>query len=240
MIQQKTILYKDDQLTYEGVLCWDDSTSESRPGVLVAHAFGGQSSFDIEKAYLLAELGYVGFAIDMYGQGNRATTREEASRLMHTLTDNRPLLLERMTLAWEVLKSLEKVDANRTAAIGFCFGGKCVLDLARSGVNINGVVPFHGIFDQPGIQYTAPILASILVLHGYDDPLATPNQMVELTDELSKRKADWQLVAFGNTGHAFTNPKANAPEIGMIFNSTTNERAWKMMENFLASIFSNH
>jgi len=222
---------------FEGTVSRDTDLTGPQPGVLVAHAFGGQAAFDTDKAEDLARLGYVAIAIDMYGQGRRASDPAEASALMCELTDDRPVVAKRMQMWLDVLAGLPDVDARRMAAIGFCFGGKCVLDLARSGADLRGVVGFHAVLDAPEITSKAPMLASVLVLHGWDDPLATPAQFCELGAELTGRGADWQMMAYGATGHAFTNPEANAPEDGMSFNAQTNDRAWALMAAFLAEKF---
>lgn len=237
-MQTKTITYSHAAHTFEGVIAWDDQIEGKRPLVLVSHAYGGQAEFDVNKAKELAKMGYVGFALDMYGKGRRASSPEEAQALMAELTADRAMLLSRIKLALETGKGQDFVDPHKVAAIGFCFGGKCVLDLARSGEDIKGVVSFHGVYDKPNISYTEPIKASVLVLHGWEDPLATPDQTVELARELTERNADWNIHAYGHTGHAFTNPHAHAPERGMFFSEKSNRRSWKAMANFLAEVFA--
>lgn len=238
MINSQVIEYHLDGKAYEGVVCWDDSIRGKRPGVLVSHAWFGQSDFEIQKAKDLAARGYVAFALDMYGKGRRATNADEAGKLMHECVDDRIELRSRILNALETLKGQELVDNNRLGAIGFCFGGRCVLDLARTGIDIKGVASFHGIYDPPNIEYTEPIKAAVLVLHGWEDPLATPEQTVALGKELTMRKADWQILAFGHTGHAFTNPHAAAPESGMAFQADSNRRAWISMSNFFEELFA--
>lgn len=219
---------------FEGTVSRASDVSGAQPGVLVAHAFGGQTEFDTGKAEDLARLGYVAIAIDMYGQGRRAGNPAEASALMHELTDNRPVVAKRMQMWLKVLADMPDVDAQRMGAIGFCFGGKSVLDLARSGADLRAVVGFHAVLDAPEVVVDAPMLASVLVLHGWDDPLATPAQFSALGAELTGRGADWQAMAYGDTGHAFTNPQANAAADGMMYNPLTNDRAWAAMAAFLA------
>ncbi|MCJ7467012.1 MAG: dienelactone hydrolase family protein [Maribacter sp.] len=239
MIQTEAIQYTSPESgkIFEGFICWDTTTATKKPGVLVAHTFRGQSQFEINKAKELAELGYVGFAIDMYGKGRRANTPEEAQLLMDELNADRPLLLHRIILALNTLQNKPQVDAEKIGAIGFCFGGKCVLDLARSNAILKGVASFHGVYDAPKITYSGPIKASILILHGWEDPLGTPAQLEELAHELTKRQADWQILAFGHTGHAFTNPQAQFPKKGMFYQKSSNNRAWKAMANFFEDIF---
>ena len=205
---------------------------------MVAPTFKGQSAFETKKAELLAALGYVGFAIDIYGQGKRATEPEEASALMAVLNDDRALLLKHMQLATQTIRQLPQVDASKLAAIGFCFGGKCVLDLARSGEDIKAAISFHGIYDPPPLKGAETIKAAVLVLHGWEDPLAPREQTVALADELTQHNADWQIHMFGHTAHAFTNPQAQARDAGMFFNPLSAERGWAMMEAFLRSQFA--
>lgn len=237
MIQTATVTYSDSAQSFEGFVAWDDQSHEDRPGVLIAHAFGGLSDFEKNKAIELAKLGYVGFAIDIYGKGIRATNNEDARELMSTLNNDRSLLLKRIQLALSTLKRQDLVDNENIAAIGFCFGGKCVLDLARSGEAIKGVVSFHGVYDPPNINLKTKINCSVLALHGWDDPLSKPDQTIALAKELTEREADWQILSFGHTGHAFTNPKAQRPEQGAFYHPQSSQRAWKAMIRFFDEIF---
>jgi dienelactone hydrolase len=238
MIHTETIEYQDADQIFEGKISWDDTIKEKKPGVLIAHAFGGQSDFETGKSVELAQLGYVGMAIDIYGKGRRASGPDEAARLMAELNNDRALLLKRMNLSWQTLRDFPEVDASQTGAIGFCFGGKCVLDLARSGADVKGVVSFHGMFDKPGLPEDKEVKASILVLHGWEDPMARPEMFVDFANEMTERKADWQMHAFGHTGHAFTNPKANAPDRGLFYQPTSSKRAWQSMGNFFEELFT--
>ena len=237
MIRKKTLHYHEGIQAFEGNIYWDDSEPGRKPGILIAHAFGGQSEFERNKAIELAKLGYVGFAVDLYGKGKRASSNEEAQAFMNELDSNRGLLLKRMQLSLDTLMAFEQVDNKRIGAIGFCFGGKCVLDLARSGADIRGVVSFHGLYDKPSIKHQSPVKAAILILHGWDDPLAPPEQTVALAKELTERKANWQLLSFGNTGHAFTNPKAQFPERGMFYHALSSRRGWNAMVRFFLEVF---
>nr|WP_228024634.1 dienelactone hydrolase family protein [cf. Phormidesmis sp. LEGE 11477] len=232
------MVYKDELgNAFEGTVSWDDARSEPRPGVMVTSTFVGQSAFETQKAELLAELGYVGFAIDVYGQGKRATSPAEAGELMAVLNEDRELLAARMTLALKTIRELPQVDTAQVAAIGFCFGGKCVLDLARTGADVKGVVSFHGIYDPPPTG-AEQISAAVLVLHGWEDPLSPREDTVALTDELTQKGADWQVHMYGHTAHAFTNPKAQAKAAGMFFVPRAAERGWQVMQNFLTSQLS--
>jgi dienelactone hydrolase len=207
------------------------------PVVLVTPAFGGLDDFARGKADWLATLGYIGFAVDYYGEGRTARDEAHASEMMHVLQADRATLLVRMTAALDTARTLPNADKSRIAAIGFCFGGKAVLDLARSGAALSGVVPFHGIFDAPPSGCTK-MNTSVLVLHGWDDPLATPEQAVGLAAELTAHCDDWQMLAFGHTSHAFTNPDAQNPEAGMAYVSSSNDRAFAAMQAFLKERFA--
>jgi len=238
MIKTRTIEYSDDQLTYEGVVAYDESSRERRPIVMVIHTYKGQGDFENEKAIMLAQMGYVGFAIDVYGKGVRASNPDEAMELMGALNDDRSELLRRLNTSLNTARSWDQMaDTSRIGAIGFCFGGKCVLDIARSGEKLSGGVSFHGIFDQPDINQDTPIKTPLLVLHGWDDPLAKPEDVVALSEELKKKGAEWELIAYGNTGHAFTNPLANSPDGGMKYSPYADKNSWKRMGDFLEEMF---
>ncbi len=206
-----------------------------RPVVLVAHAWGGQDDFAREKAKMLAGLGYVGFAIDVYGKGRRGTTPEENSKLMQPFLDDRALLLERLLAATAAASAQRCVDPERVGAIGFCFGGLCVLDLVRSGAPaVRAAACFHGLYHPPGLKSSeGPISAKVLVLHPFDDPMAPPESVIGLAKELTGAGADWQIHMHGHTMHAFTNPAAAAPEMGLKYQERSANRAFGAMEHFL-------
>lgn len=236
-IQTEPIIYEGPGGRFSGTVSWDATIEGRRPGVLVSHAYGGQGEFDTNKAEALARRGYVGLALDMYGEGVRANDADEATRLMNVLVDDRDLLAQRINRAFDVLREQPLVDPSRTGAIGFCFGGRCVLDLARSGADVLGVASFHGIYDAPPTPSTNSISASVLVLHGWDDPLATPEAVVALGNELTERRADWQILAFGDTNHAYTNPAAQDIDGGMMYNERSTNRAWRTMTYFFQDLF---
>lgn len=237
-IRTRTIEYEDGDALLEGELAWDDAGVAARPGVLIAHAWRGRSEFESGKARSLAELGYAGFAMDLYGKGVRGGSIEENRALMRPFMEDRALLQRRMRLALECLRSQEEVDAARTGAIGFCFGGLCVLDLARTGAGIGGVASFHGLLRPPGNTLANTIRAKVLVLHGWDDPMATPDELVALGRELTSMGADWQIHAFGNAMHAFTNPQANDPGFGTVYQADADRRSWQLAQAFLAEVFA--
>ncbi len=237
-IETRTVEYEHDGTILEGLFAWDTVVSGARPGVLVSHAWAGRGDFENDKAKQLAGLGYSALALDLYGKGVRGSGPEENAGLMQPFLDNRQMLQQRLLVALNTLRAQPEVDAGRTAAIGFCFGGLCVLDIARTGEDIAGVVSFHGLFGAPGNTEGNRIKAKVLALHGWDDPMATPEQAIGLASELTSMGADWQLHAYGNTLHAFTNPEAKDREFGTVYDSNADRRSWLAMQDFLGELFA--
>lgn len=237
-IETRTVEYEHDGTILEGLFAWDTVVSGARPGVLVSHAWAGRGDFENDKAKQLAGLGYSALALDLYGKGVRGSGPEENAGLMQPFLDNRQMLQQRLLVALTTLRAQPEVDAGRTAAIGFCFGGLCVLDIARTGEDIAGVVSFHGLFGAPGNTEGNRVKAKVLALHGWDDPMATPEQAIGLASELTSMGADWQLHAYGNTLHAFTNPEAKDREFGTVYDSNADRRSWLAMQDFLGELFA--
>lgn len=233
--------YTDDGLTCEAFLAYDDSTTGPRPCVLVGHSWAGQSDAEREKARQLALLGYVGVALDIYGKGKRGGLTEDNSGLMQPFLDDRAMLRQRLHAGLAAARKHPMVDPDRIAAIGYCFGGLCVLDLARSvaaGSGVRGVVSFHGLLGAPGLGKQETMTAKILVLHGYDDPMAPPQSLLDFAQEMSAARADWQVHAYGGTVHAFTWPGANMPDRGIRYNADADRRSWTAMKNFLEEVLA--
>ena len=236
-IRTRLIDYRDGDRTFQGMLTWDDACGEPRPGVLVAHTIRGRSDFEESKAKRLAALGYVGFAIDVYGKDAIGSSMEDCRAMMGALRDDRATLQRRLLVAVQALRDQDEVDASCIAAMGYCFGGLCVLDIARTGEPLAGVISFHGLFDPPGNTDGNRIRARILALHGWDDPLATPEQALALAGELGSMGADWQLHAYGNVRHAFTNPAADASTGVTVYNELADRRSWAAAQYFLSELF---
>ncbi len=238
-IISNTINYLDDETLLEGFFAYDDSSKERKPAILIAHAWGGRNQFVEDKAIELAKLGYVAFALDMYGAGKTGNSIEENSRLMQPFIDDRACLQKRMNAALYAVKLLPWVDDKNIAAIGFCFGGLCVLDLARSGADIKGVVSFHGLLKPPTAQQIdqKTITAKMLILHGHEDPLTNPEELTHFYQEMNTKHVDWQLNHYSHTQHAFTNPDANDINLGLVYHPVNSERAWLAMKNFLTELF---
>ena len=237
-IVSNTISYMDGDVVLEAFFAFDDAIATRRPAVLISHAWSGRDEFANDKAKKLAELGYVGFALDMYGKGILGTNPEENMALMQPFMHDRTMLQKRIKAALLAVKLLPWVDDSKIAAIGFCFGGLCVLDLARTGVDIKGVVSFHGLLNSADNIHDTPIKAKVLALHGYDDPMALPAQLIEFQNEMTKAGSNWQVHSYGQTMHAFTNPVANNPDFGTVYQADADRRSWLAMQNFLAEIFA--
>lgn len=231
--------YPDGSVTCEGFAAYDDSTDAARPCVLVAHSWAGPSDAERETAARLAGRGYVGFAVDIYGQGTRGGLWDDNTALMQPYLDDRALLRRRLHAALDAARAHPRVDPTRIGAMGFCFGGLCVLDLARSappGSGVRGVVSVHGLFTPPGLGPQPPITARVLALHGWDDPMAPPHDVLAFVAEMSAAGADWQVHAYGNTMHAFTAPGASMPERGLLYNPDAARRAWTATRNFFEEV----
>ncbi len=237
-VTTQAIDYSHNDVQLEGFFAYDNKRPQPLPAVLISHAWGGRDEFVCNKARKLAELGYAAFALDMYGKGIIGSGPEENARLMNPLMNDRRLLQDRITTALETVRKLPQVDPKRIAAMGFCFGGLCVLDLARTGADLRGVVSFHGLFLPPGNTRGNKIKAKVLVLHGHDDPMAPPDQAANLAKELTEAEADWQIHIYGNTLHAFTNPMANDRSFGTVYDETADRRSWESLRNFLAEVLN--
>jgi dienelactone hydrolase len=239
-IVRQTIVYEGPGGPFEGVIAWDDEVESARPGVLVIPNVLGQKEEDNLHAENLARLGYVGFACDVFGQGKRTERGPEQGTYMNEMNADRALLRDRLAASLKVLKDFHAVEPAKTAAIGFCFGGKCALDMARSGQDVLGVVSFHGVYDRPDYTNVSPIAAKVLVCHGWDDPIGPPESVVALGKELTEGRADWQIHAYGNAGHAFTDKSLEGkPPLhpGVAFEPKANRRSWQAMKDFLAELF---
>ena len=237
MIETKEIEYFIENKRFIGFMAYNPTIKNPHPGVLIAHDWEGQHEGMREIAFQLAGMGYVGFAVDMYGDAQTGSTKDMRRALMTPLIENRKKINIRMKAALEKLKEQPIVNPEKIAAIGYCFGGLCALDLARGGADIKGVVSFHGRLTPPEDTTSARIKARMLVLHGYDDPLVPPRQITEFAKEMTNKKADWQLHIYGRVQHSFTNPKAHDKEMGLFYNELADKRSWQSLKDFLSEIF---
>lgn len=232
--ETRPLSYEIEGKEYEAIIA--PGGSAPAPGVLICHAWAGRSDFEIDKAKALAELGYAGVAIDLFGKGVLGTSKEENQALIEPFVSDRAMLQKRLLQITDIVREQPEIDSSNIAAIGFCFGGLCVLDIARAGADIKGVVSFHGLLGAPG--NTRKIKAKVLALHGWDDPMAPPKDVQSLAKELTEAGADWQLHAYGGTMHAFTNPNADDSDFGTVYNAEADARSWVAMKNFLSEALS--
>ncbi|MDR3477274.1 MAG: dienelactone hydrolase family protein [Gammaproteobacteria bacterium] len=238
MIQIAKIEYIDGDTVLEGYCALDDTKPGKKPAVIVAHDWSGRNDFACQKAEKLAELGYVGFALDMYGRRIIGKTNEEKSALIKPFMEDRALLRRRILAALATVQELEVVNTASIAVMGFCFGGLCALDLARSGADIRGAVSFHGLLNAPTGIPQEKIVAKVLALHGHDDPMVPPAQVADFQKEMTDAKVDWQFHTFGNVMHGFTNPVAHDPKFGTVYDGLADKRSWVIAREFFAEIFA--
>lgn len=237
-ITTSTVDYRDGDTLLEGYLASPAKTPA--PALLIAHMWGGRVEFVCEKARQLAALGYTAFALDMYGKGPNGITvgrnPEESARLMQPFVDDRRMLQQRILSAYKTLRTRPEADPQRIVVMGYCFGGKCALDLARTGVELRGAVSIHGLLDPPPENQRGHIKCKVLLLHGNEDPLADMQSLSALQQELTAMDADWQSVIYGKVQHAFTNPSANNPAAGTVYNAAAAQRSWRALLNFLDEV----
>lgn len=237
-LRTEVIEYKHGDIVLEGYLAYDDVVKGKRPGIIVVHEWWGLNPYARMRTEQLAKLGYIAFAIDMYGKGVRAKDPAEAGSLSGIYRGNHPLMHSRANAGLEVLRNHPLANVNRIAAIGYCFGGTVVLEMARSGVELAGVVSFHGGLSTPNPSDAKNIKGKVLVLHGADDPAVPPDQVIAFQDELRKAGVDWQMVSYGGAVHSFTNPEAgNDPSRGAAYNEKADKRSWEAMKTFFGEIF---
>jgi len=237
-IHTEIVEYKQGDTVLEGYLAYDDTLKGKLPGVLIVHEWTGLGPYVKKRAEQIASLGYVGFAVDIYGKGIRPKDTKEAAYQAGIYRSNRPLMRERAKAGLEQLKRQTFVDPQRIAAIGYCFGAGVALELARSGADLAGVVSFHGNLDTPHPDDAQNIKAKILVCHGADDPFVTLDQVTAFQNEMRAAGVDWQMVIYGHAVHSFTNPASgNNPSSGLAYNEKADRRSWEAMKAFFGEIF---
>jgi dienelactone hydrolase len=209
-----------------------------RPAVLILPTIMGRSDLELGFARRLVGLGYAAVVADLYGREHIGKPREECRALMMALLGDRPFLQARLLAVLEAVRALDEVESERVVAIGYCFGGLCALDLARTGADLRGIASFHGLFTRPGNLEDTPIRAKVIAFHGWDDPMAPPASVDALGAELTRAGADWQVHAYGGVMHGFTNPAANDPERGLAYNAGADRRSWSALTDFLAEVLA--
>ncbi len=233
-VVEVTMEYQQGQTVLEGYIVYDDAlVQDNAPAVLVVHDWMGFSEYPRARARQLAELGYVAMAVDIYGKGVRPQSVQEAWEVSLLYKENRQLMRDRISAALDTLREHPMVNPARIGAMGYCFGGTVALELARGGEDVRGIVSFHGGLDASDTIKTENVKAKVLVLHGADDPLVPPQQVVAFQDEMREAGADWQMVFYGDTVHSFTQPDAGTDKSkGVAYNKKADERSWEAMKNF--------
>ena len=238
-VRTETLAYRDDAVALQGHLAWDDAVQGKRPGVIVVHEWWGLNDYARERAGMLAELGYVALAVDMYGEGKATEHGDQAREWMQQIAANVEKWQRRALLGLDLLRDHPLVDRNRTAAIGYCFGGATVLQMAYSGADLAGVVSFHGSLPVATGQQAGNIKAKILVAHGSQDTFIPAERIAKFRAALNKAGADWQMIEYGGAEHSFTNPGADAHGMENIrYDKDADRRSWRHMQQFFEEIFS--
>ena len=234
-VRIEPVEYKQGDTTLKGQIAYDDAAKGKRPGVIVVHEWWGLNDYAKGRAKMLAEAGYVAFAVDMFGDGKSTEHPEEAGKWASAVAQNKQVGIDRFNAALALFKKNERVDANHIAAIGYCFGGGVVLTMALQGTDLDGVVSFHGAL--PTEPATGKVTASILACHGAADPLITPEQVATFQKNLVDAGADWEFISYGGAKHSFTNPGADAHNIPpLAYNEKADKRSWQALLDFLAEV----
>jgi dienelactone hydrolase len=237
-VKTKVIEYKQGDTILEGYLAWDSDKSVKRPGILIVHEWNGLGTYVKKRAEMLAKLGYIAFAADIYGKGVRPTDPADSAKFAGIYKNDRALMRARARAGLEELKKQKFVDPQRLAAIGFCFGGTSVLELARDGADLRGVVSFHGGLSTPTPQDARNIKGKVLALHGADDPFVKADEVAAFQDEMRKANVDWQMNIYSGAVHGFTNPDNGTDNSkGAAYNEKADKRSWEAMKTFFAEIF---
>ncbi len=237
-IDTKSINYKDGNTALEGYLAYDPWIKGKRPAILLAHAWKGLDDYAKRRTRQLAKMGYIVFALDIYGKGVHAKDHKEAAQLSGIYTNDRKLMRARARAGLEVLSKHKLTDTNRIASVGYCFGGATVLELARSGADIKGTVTFHGNLTTPTPQDAKNIKGKVLVLHGAADTFVSPKVVAAFRKEMDQAKVDWSMKSYKDAVHAFTVREAgNDPSTGLAYNEAADKESWKEMKSFLKILF---
>lgn len=237
-IRTRTVEYQHDGKTLQGFLAWDDAIEDPRPGVMVVHEWWGLNDYIRQRTRMLAELGFVAFAADMYGGGQVTEHGSQAGEWMKQITANIAQWQARAIKGLEVLRSQEMVQTDRIAAVGYCFGGATVMQMAYTGVDVDGVVSFHGSLPVPGPEQAENIRAAVLAFHGSKDDFVPRERVTEFQQALEGAGVDWHMVIHGGARHGFTNPGADKYGVDNIkYDAAADRRSWEHMQSFLDDLF---
>lgn len=239
-VQGKEISYTADGTTLKGWIAWDDAAKDKRPAVLVVHEWWGHNAYTRKRANMLAELGYVALAVDMYGDGRQAMHPDDAGKFASEIAKNRPVAKARFEAAMKLLRKQRNVDAEKLAAIGYCFGGGVVLNMAREGEDLKGVAVFHGGLATDSPAQAGKMKARVRVFTGADDKMIPAAQVESFKQEMEAAGVDYRVVSYPGTMHSFTNPDAD--ELGkkfnmpIAYNAEADKDSWMQLKTFLADV----
>jgi dienelactone hydrolase len=240
-IKGETVEYKAQDVAMKGYLAYDENIKGKRPGILVVHEWWGLNDYARRRARMLAELGYTALAVDMYGDGKQATHPEDAGKFSSELMKNFDVAKARFMAAMEFLKQRPMVDPSRIAAIGYCFGGGVVLNMARQGIDLRGVASFHGSLTAVRPSQPGQVKAKVLVLHGSDDKFIPIEQIEGFKQEMKSTGADFRFISYPGALHSFTSPDAD--ELGkkykmdIAYHAEADKKSWEELKKFLNQIF---
>ena len=241
-LQTQEVTYQAGDTELKGYLAWDDSIKGKRPGVLVVHEWWGHNPYARKRAEMLAELGYTALAVDMYGEGKMASHPDDAGKFSSAVKKNMPLAKERFEAAMGLLQEQDSVSDDQMAAIGYCFGGGIVLEMARAGYDLDGVVSFHGSLGTASPAQKGKVKASVLVLNGKADPFVKHEEIETFKYEMQAAEVDYEFIDYPGAQHSFTNPDADkfGKEFGLplTYSKEADEQSWQAMQDFFNKIFS--
>lgn len=234
----EAVTYTEAGEEYTGYVSYDNAIKGKRPGVMVVHEWWGLDDYARRRTEMLAGLGYVAFAVDMYGTGKVTDSADQAKEWMTEVTADVEWWRERAMAGIRYLKNHKLVDANKIAAIGYCFGGGTVIQLAYSGLDINGIVSFHGSLPIADESAFGKIKTRMLIAHGNTDPFIPREVVTKFQDTLDKANADWNMITYGNVLHSFTNPKSDTRGMAALkYDKQADEHSWQAMQHFFEQIF---
>ncbi|MBI5098683.1 MAG: dienelactone hydrolase family protein [Nitrospirae bacterium] len=240
-IRGEAVDYSDSGVVMKGYMAYDENIKGKRPGVLVVHEWWGHNEYARRRARMLAELGYAALAVDLYGDGKQAMHPDDAGKFSSELMKNFDVATSRFTAAMNFLKQQPNVDPGRIAAIGYCFGGGVVLNMARQGIDIKGVASFHGGLAAVMPAQHGDVKAKILVLHGADDKFVTPEQIEAFKEEMKTAGADLSFISYPGAIHSFTNSDADTYakkfNLPLAYNANADRKSWGELKKFLGKIF---
>lgn len=238
-VKTETIKYEHDGQQLQGFMAWDDAVTGKRPGVLVVHEWWGMDEFAQNRAKMLAKEGYVAFALDMYGVGKVTEHPSQASEWASQIRENVGKWRERASKGLQILRDNPNVDTTKVAAIGYCFGGATVMQLAYAGEDLKGVASFHGSLPVAEGDEATKIRGKVLICHGAEDSFIPAERAADFRKALSEAKVDWTMVYYGNAVHSFTNPAADSRGVqGLAYDKKADERSWQHLRQFFQEIFA--